>query len=161
LNAITVNDKFPIPIIEDLLDELKHATIFSKLNLRADYHQIRTKPRDIHKTVFQTHQGRYEFKVMPFRLTNTPTTFQSLMNQIFEPYLWKFILVFFDDILVYSPTFAKHLNHLQSAFEILKLNQLHVKKSKCAFAQRQVEYLRNIISNQGVSTIPKKKWLPC
>ena len=112
-------------------------------------------PFDIPKIAFRTHHGHYEFLV-PFSLTNAPATFQSLMNQVFEPYLRDFILVFFDDILIYSPTFDLHLKHLRTTFEILKFNQLYFKRSKCAFAQDQVEYLGYVIFVLGVSTNPKK-----
>ena len=155
-NSLTIKNNFPIPIIEDLLDEINGAAIFSKLDLRLDYHQIRMRPNDIPKTAFRTHQGLYEFTVMPFGLTNAPTTFQALMNQTLSPYLRKFILVFFDDILVYSPTLQTHPSHLQTTFEVLRIHRLYVKLSKCTFAQGEVEYLGHVILSKGVSTDSKK-----
>ena len=131
LNDITVKDKYPIPIIDELLDELHSAKFYSKVDLRSRYHQICIQENDIPKTAFQTHGGHYEFIVMPFGLTNAPTTFQSLMNDLFCPNLRKVILVIFYDILVYSKSWEDHLTHLQIVLHILSINNLFSRESKC------------------------------
>ena len=156
LNELTIQNRFPMPVMEEILEELVGSYYFTKLDMRSGYHQVRMHPEDEYKTAFKTHQGHYQFRVMPFGLTNAPATFQYLMNEVLAPFLRKFVMVFFDDILVYSPTLEAHVDHVQRVLEQLRAHKLYMKLSKCSFAQLQLEYLGHIISGAGVSTDPRK-----
>jgi hypothetical protein len=156
LNKLTIKDKFPISFIDDLLDELSGAQLFTKLYLCSGYHQIRMKEADIPKTTFRTHEGHYEFLVMPFGLCNAPSTFQSLMNHVFHPFLRHFVLVFFDDILIYRKTWTYHLSHVDRVLHLLSQHQLFLKRSKCAFVALEVEYLGHLAGKDGIRVDPKK-----
>jgi hypothetical protein len=151
LNSKTVRDRFPIPIVDELLDELKGAAFFSKLDLRSGYHQVRMHPDDVHKTTFRTHHGHFEFLVMPFGLMNAPSTFQALMNEVLRPFLRRFVLVFFDDILIYSWTYAEHLQHVRVVFNALRAHGLVLKRSKCLVGERRIHYLGHVIADDGVA----------
>ena len=135
LNALIVKNKYPLQVIDELLDELAGAQYFTKLDLRSGYHQIRLAEGEKFKTAFKTHNGHWEFKVIPFGLTNAPATFQSAMNVIFAHLLQKGVLIFMDDILVYTPTLSQHKELLLHVFEVLSTHQLSIKQSKCSFAQ--------------------------
>jgi hypothetical protein len=156
LKKLTIKDKFSIPVIDDLLDELSGLQFFTKLDLCSGYHQIRMKEAYIPKTTFRTHEGHYEFLVMPFGLCNAPSTFQSLMNHVFRPFLCHFVLVFFDDILIYRKTWIDHLAHVDRVLHLLSQHQLFLKQSKCAFGASEVEYLGHLVGKDGVRLDPKK-----
>ena len=156
LNSVTIRDRFPIPTIDELLDELGHASWFSKLDLRQGFHQILMHEPDIEKTAFRTHHGHYEYRVMPFGLCNAPSTFQAAMNTLLAPFLRRFATVFFDDILVYSDSLSSHLHHLELVFQALLQQQFFLKRTKCLIAQRQLEYLGHLVSAKGVEPEPSK-----
>ena len=156
LNKYTIKNRYPLPIIDDLFDQLQGAKWFSKIDLRSGYYQIRIAEGDQFKTAFKTRYGHYEFMVLPFGLTNAPATFMSLMNDVFRPYLDKFVLVYIDDILVYSKTLEEHEENLRTVLNLLRENQLFAKASKSEFFQEEVEFLGHIVTQKGVKTDPKK-----
>lgn len=156
LNALTVKSRFPIPVFDELMDELARAKWFSSLDLNSGYHQIRLKKGEEFKTAFQTHFGHFEFRVMAFGLCGAPGTFQGAMNSTLAPFLRKFVLVFFDDILIYSETFEEHVVHVRQVLELLARDQWIVKLSNCSFAQQRITYLGHIISAEGIATDPAK-----
>ena len=133
LNKLTVKNKYPLPRIDDLFDQLKGANIFSKIDLRSGNHHLRIKDADVHKTAFRTRYRHYEFLVMPFGLTNAPAAFMDLMNRVFRPYVDQFVVVFIDDILVYSKDQESQDTHLRVVLETLRKEQLYAKLSKCEF----------------------------
>ena len=165
LNKMTVKNKYLLPRIDDLFDQLKGASVFSKIDLRSRYHQLRIKDTDVHRTTFRTRYGHYEFLVMPFGLTNALATFMDLMNHVFQPYVDQFVVVFIDDILVYSKDWENHDTHLRVVLETLRKERLYAKLSKCEFWLREVSFLRHIVSEEGIQVDPKKveviiEWKP-
>ena len=133
LNKVTIRNKYPLPRIDDLFDQLQGASCFSKIDLRSGYHQLRIRHEDVPKTAFRTRYGHYEFLVMSFGLTNTPAAFMDLMNRVFKPFLDRFVIVFIDDILVYSRSKEEHVEHLRIVLQTLREHQLYAKFSKCEF----------------------------
>ena len=133
INKVTVKNKYPLPRIEDLFDQLKGASVFSKIDLRSGYYELRVKEGDVLKAAFRTRYGHYEFLVMPFGLTNAPAAFMDLMNRVFRPYVDQFVMVFIDDILVYSKDVHEHEQHLRIVLKTLREKKLYAKLSKCDF----------------------------
>lgn len=156
VNAITIKDKYPLPRIDDLLDCLPGAKIFSTIDLTSGYHQVRVAPGDIHKTAFRTKFGSYEWLVLPFGLCNAPSHFMAMMQDVLRPYINRFVLVYLDDVLVFSPDAATHAAHLRAVFDALRAAKLYAKPSKCAFFKTQLEFLGHIIGPNGIATDPAK-----
>lgn len=156
LNKITVKNKYPLPRIDELLDQLAGAKVFTKLDLMSGYHQIRVKASDVPKTAFRTRYGHYEFRVLPFGLTNAPATFMRLMHDVFRPLLDICVLVFLDDILIYSKNPDEHLVHLRKVLTLLRENKLYAKLSKRAFSLDSVDFLGHVISAEGIKVDPRK-----
>jgi len=156
LNKATIKNRYPLPRIDDLMDQLIRAEVFSKIDLRSVYHQIRVKAEDISKIAFKTRYGHYEYSVTPFGVTNAPGVFMEYMNRIFHPYLDQFVVVFIDDILVYSKSEEEHVEHLRIVLQILKEKQLFAKLSKCEFWLREVSFLGHVISKGGIAVDPLK-----
>ncbi|KAJ8760210.1 hypothetical protein K2173_011080 [Erythroxylum novogranatense] len=156
LNQVTVKNRYPLPRIDDLFDQLQGAKVFSKIDLRSGYHHLRIKELDVPKSAFRTRYGHFEFLVMPFGLTNASAAFMDLMNRVFKSFLDQFIIVFIDDILVYSKSDEQHEEHLRISLETLRRHELYAKFDKCKFWLREVAFLGHVISEQGVHVDPKK-----
>ncbi|KAF5768290.1 putative nucleotidyltransferase, Ribonuclease H [Helianthus annuus] len=156
LNKLTIKNRYPLPRIDDLFDQLQGATCFSKIDLRSGYHQLRIQEEDIPKTAFRTRYGHCEFVVMPFGLTNAPAVFMDLMNRVCKPFLDRFVIVFIDDVLIYSKSKVEHAQHLHLILELLQGNQLYAKFSKCEFWLEEVQFLGHIVNGQGIHVDPAK-----
>ncbi|GJS13716.1 putative reverse transcriptase domain-containing protein [Tanacetum coccineum] len=153
---LTVKNRYPLPINDDLFDQLQRSSVYSKIDLSSGYHQLRVREEDIPKTTFRTRYGHYEFQVMPFGLTNAPVVFMDLMNRVCKPYLDKFVIVFIDDILIYSKNKQEHEEHLKLILELLKKEELYAKFSKCEFWIPKVQFLGHVINSEGIHVDPAK-----
>ena len=156
LNRVTIRNQYPLRRIDELFDQLQGSRVYSKIDLRSGYHQLRVQESDVPKTAIRTRYGHYEFLVMPFGLTNAPADFMDLMNRVFQPYLDRFVIVFIDDILVYSGSLEEHSEHLRIVLQTLREHQLYAKLSKCQFWLDRVAFLGHVILVEGVSVDPKK-----
>ncbi|GJX47779.1 putative nucleotidyltransferase, ribonuclease H [Tanacetum coccineum] len=156
LNKLTVKNRYPLPRIDDLFDQLQGSRVYSKIDLRSGYHQLRVREEDISKTAFRTRYGHYEFQVMPFGLTNAPAVFMDLMNRVCKPYLDRFVIVFIDDILIYSKSRKEHEGHLKLILNLLKKEELYAKFSKCEFWLSKVQFLGHVIDSEGIHVDPAK-----
>ena len=156
LNRVTIKNQYPLPRIDDLIDQLRGTRVYSKIDLRIGYHHLRVRETDISKIAFRTRYGHFEFTVMPFGLTNAPVAFMDLMHRVFQPYLDQFFVVFVDDILIYSQSEWEHKYHLRIVSQLLRDHQLYAKFSKCEFWLTEVRFLGHVVSALGVSVDPEK-----
>ncbi|GJS38916.1 putative reverse transcriptase domain-containing protein [Tanacetum coccineum] len=156
LNKLNVKNRYPLLRINDLFDQLQGSRVYFKIDLRSGYHQLRVREEDIPKTAFRTCYGHYEFQVMPFGLTNASAVFMDLMNQVYKPYLDKFVIVFIDYILIYSKSEEEHTEHLNLILELLKKEKLYAKFSKCEFWLSKVQFLGHVIDSEGIHVDPAK-----
>src|SRR3954469_22585933 len=156
LNDVTIKNKYPLPVINDLFDQLEGACVFSKIDLRSGYHQVKIREKDIPKTAFTTRYGLYEYTVMSFGLTNAASYFMNMMNKVFMEFLDKFVVVFIDDILVYSKSKEEHEGHLRLILEKLREHKLYAKFSKCEFWLNEVGFLGHVMTKDGVAVDPAK-----
>ena len=156
LNRVTVKNRYPLPRIDDLFDQLRGARAYSKIDLHTGYHQLRVMETDIPKTAFRMRYRHFEFTVMPFGLTNAPAAFMDLMHKVFQPYLDQFVVVFMDDILIYSQSEWEHEYHLRIVLQLLRDHQLYAKFSKCDFWLTEVRFLGHVVSASGMSVDPEK-----
>ena len=156
LNKIMIKNKYSLPKIDYLFDQLQRASVFFKIDLRSDYHQFKIKESDVLKTIFKIRYGHYEFLVMSFGLTNASTAFMDLMNKVFHLYLDQFVIVFIDNILVYSKNAEEHIFHLQIVLQTLGDKQLYAKFSKCEFLLNKIVFLEHVIFGNGIFVDPKK-----
>ncbi|GJR08431.1 putative reverse transcriptase domain-containing protein [Tanacetum coccineum] len=154
LNKLTVKNRYPLSRIDDLFDQLQGSSVYSKIDLRSGYHQLRVRDEDIPKTAFRTRYGHYEFQVMPFGLTNAPAVFMDLMNWVCKTYLDKFVIIFIDDILIYSKSKEEHEEHLKLILELLKKEELYAKFSQCDFWLSKVQFLSHVIDSEGIYMDP-------
>ena len=151
MNKVTIKNQYPLPRIENFFDQLRGARVYSKIDLRTGYHQLRVREIDIPKTTFRMRYGHFEFTVMPFGLTNAPSAFMDLMHKVFQPYLDQFFVVFVDDILIYSQSEWEHEHHLRIVLQLLRDHQLYAKFSKCEFWLTELRFLGHVVSASGLS----------
>ncbi|GKE12227.1 putative reverse transcriptase domain-containing protein, partial [Tanacetum coccineum] len=156
LKKLTVKNRYPLSRIDDLFDQLQGSRFYSKIDLRSGYHQLRVREEDIPKMAFKTRYGHYEFQVMPFGLTNAPAVFMDLMNRVCKPYLDRFVIVFIDDILIYSKSIKEHEGHLKFILKLLKEEELYAKFSKCDFWLSKVQFIGHVIDSEDIHVDPAK-----